>query len=241
MEPHAARAAYLTSEGVELESDLADVDLRAVAQGMPVRLPPSYAGQRNYPGLFWSSTNGRHVVYESLLELAWLWLADFDASIVRVSAQPLRIVGWDGGRQRVRYPDFLALDHSVRARVVDVKPADLLDEPEVKASLSWTSSTMRCAGIDYSVWSGAPATVLRNIRLAASARRPGLVPDDAVHAAVTHCPAGGCGIGDLEARIRQTSTWSSPRTAILAALWQSLLRCDMSRPITADSHVEAAA
>jgi len=98
VEPRAARAAYLTSEGVEREADLSELDLRDVARGMPVRLPPSYTGQRNYPGLFWSSTNGGYVVHESLLELSWLWLSDFDASIVRLAAQPLRIV--DAPRRR---------------------------------------------------------------------------------------------------------------------------------------------
>ena len=57
MEPRAVRAAYVTAEGVEREADLPEIDLRDVAWGMPVRLPPSYAGQRNYPGLFWSTTN----------------------------------------------------------------------------------------------------------------------------------------------------------------------------------------
>ena len=65
-------------------------------QGTPVRIPPSYAGQSNYPGVFWSATMRAHVVYESRLELLWLWLADFDPDVVRIP--------WDEQNRPVRYP-----------------------------------------------------------------------------------------------------------------------------------------
>lgn len=241
MEPRAVRAAYVTAEGVEREADLPEIDLRDVAWGMPVRLPPSYAGQRNYPGLFWSTTNRDHVVYESLLELSWLWLADFDPTVVRIAAQPLRVVGPDRSAQRVRYPDFVALDTWGRSLVVDVKPERLLAKPEVQASLAWTSRVMGEAGIAYAIWSGAPLVVLRNVRLTASARRPGLVPEEAINAAVASCPADGCSIGDLEARLRDLVGAIPVRATVLAALWKSRLRCDMTRPITVSSQVEVAA
>lgn len=102
--PRATRAAYVTADGDDVECDLADLDLRAVAQGAPARIPPSYAGQKDYPGLFWSSTNADHVVYESRLELEWLWLADFDSKVVRIAAQPMRIVGDDGYLASVHPP-----------------------------------------------------------------------------------------------------------------------------------------
>lgn len=241
MEPSAVRAAYVTAESDESEADLSELDLCDVAWGLPVRRPPSFAGQRNYPGLFWSSTNCDHVVYESLLELSWLWLADFDPTIVRLAAQPLRIVGHDSSRRRVRFPDFLAIDGSGRGLIIDVKPADLLSHPHVQASLAWTSQVMGDAGIAYAVWSGAPAVVLRNVRLTASARRVGLVPDEAIRAAVEHCPTEGCSIGNLEARLRHLGGATPARSAVLAALWKSRLRCDMTRPISTLTHVEVAA
>ena len=49
-----------------------------------MRVPPTYRNQRNYPGLFWAATNERTLVYESLLELDWLWLADFDPSVTAI-------------------------------------------------------------------------------------------------------------------------------------------------------------
>lgn len=158
-------------------------------------------GQRSYPGLFWSSTNGGHVVYESRLELDWLWLADFDPNVVRIASQPLMIGGADGSRRRVRYPDFLALDASGGALIVDVKPSTMLDEQRVRDSLSWTATVLGEVGFAYAVWSGAPAVLLRNLRLAASARRPGLVPREQVEACTDLCPEDGTTLGRLEVQV----------------------------------------
>ena len=68
---------------------------------------------------------GRHVVYESRLELSWLWLADFDPQVTAIAAQPMCLTGRDGDRIRTRYPDFLALRADGSVLVVDVKPARL--------------------------------------------------------------------------------------------------------------------
>ncbi|KQY46744.1 hypothetical protein ASD18_04840 [Cellulomonas sp. Root137] len=234
--PSAARAAYVTAEGRELEADLSAVDMSLVAHGVPVRIPPSYAGQRHYPGLFWSTTNQAHVVYESLLELSWLWLADFDPCVVRLAAQPMRVTGLDGSRTRVRYPDFAALHADGRALVVDVKPVDMLEDDDVRASLAWTARVFGDAALAYSVWSGAPREQLRNVRLLASARRPGLVADGDVEAAVHLCSEEGTQIGHLERQLA-AETRAPPRAAVFAAMWRGQLRCDMTRPISALTEV----
>ena len=43
-------------------------------------------------GSKWSATEGRHVIYESRLELARLLFADFDRSVHRICAQPFLLV-----------------------------------------------------------------------------------------------------------------------------------------------------
>lgn len=69
---------HYVSESEDLvETTLAAVDAELVVRGRPVRGFPTYAGQTNYPGLFWSATTGSHVGYESLLERDRLWVADF--------------------------------------------------------------------------------------------------------------------------------------------------------------------
>ena len=42
----------LTADGLEREAPLAGIDALKAVQGAPVRIPPSHAGQSNYPGLF---------------------------------------------------------------------------------------------------------------------------------------------------------------------------------------------
>ena len=48
----------------------------------PVRAFPSYQGQRNFPGLWWAATMGRHVGFESWLERDQVMLLDFDPEVV---------------------------------------------------------------------------------------------------------------------------------------------------------------
>jgi len=49
-------------------------------------------------GSNWSATEGRHVIYESRLELARLLFADFDRSVHRTCAQPFLLVTRSHGR-----------------------------------------------------------------------------------------------------------------------------------------------
>ena len=130
--PASARAEvmlrYRSEGGTDVVCPLEDADADLVAIGQPVRTPGSYARQRHYSGLFWSATTGAHIVYESLLELSWLWLADFDRSVTRIAAQPFELVGEDSGRKRTRFPDFLSLS-SDGVEIVDVKAPALLKQP----------------------------------------------------------------------------------------------------------------
>lgn len=59
---------YVDRDGEAQCMGLGEVDARAVVEGQPVRLPPSYAGQKHDPGYFWPATMRRHLVYESLPE-----------------------------------------------------------------------------------------------------------------------------------------------------------------------------
>jgi hypothetical protein len=183
---------YLTADGEERERPLAVLSALEVASGQPVRIPPSHVGQTNYPGLFWSSTMDRHLVYESLLELSWLWLADFDQEVVAIAAQPMQLVGNDGDRRRTRYPDFLTVRADGRVVVVDVKAERMLRRQPVREALEWTARQIEGRGWEYLVWTGTPHTVLRNVRLIAAARRSRFVPQATVDAVVARCERCEC-------------------------------------------------
>jgi hypothetical protein len=56
-----AIVAFLDPGGVERRVPLAAAVEVAFEDARPAREFPSYQGQRNYPGLWWSATSGRHV------------------------------------------------------------------------------------------------------------------------------------------------------------------------------------
>ena len=69
-----------------------------------------YMRQRYSPGLWWSSTTGGHVGYESWLERDHLMLLDFDPAVVRIASQPSWLF-WDdeaSGRRRSHPRDYFA-------------------------------------------------------------------------------------------------------------------------------------
>lgn len=171
-----------------------------------------------------------HVVYESRLELSCQWLADFDPDVVGIAAQPLYVVGDDGGRIRTRYPDFLCVVADRRVVVVDVKPEEMLKKAVVRESLDWTARVMQERGWEYIVLMSAPATTLRNVRLLAAARRSALVGPSFIEAAVETCPLDGTTIGDLEHALA-ISLPGAARSAVFAALWWHRLGCDLSLPL----------
>jgi hypothetical protein len=57
-------------DGGEASFPLLRVQARQVIAAVPWRKARSARGQAHYPGYFWSSTMGAHVIYESRLELA---------------------------------------------------------------------------------------------------------------------------------------------------------------------------
>lgn len=136
---------------------------------------------RSTSGLFWSATTRGHVPYESRLELDRLWLADFDAEVTWIAAQPMWLSGLDDDVRRRHAPDLL-LTKGRRVVVVDVKPAEFAALTEVRAVFEWTSRLCRARGWEYEVFTDADPVVLANIRALALGRRcaiPELTPSQA--------------------------------------------------------------
>lgn len=153
MAAHGITLRYCTAAGDEVETplDLARPD--AIVGGLPIRTPPSYPGRTSYPGFFWSATTGRVHVYESLLELDRLWLADFDPAVGSLTTQPFQAIGSDGDVVRSHVPDLMLMSPDHRVTVVDVKPSAFLDLPKVKAQFDWTRRWCDERGWGYEVFS----------------------------------------------------------------------------------------
>lgn len=116
---------FKDSAGVVQETELAMARTPDLTGGRPWRLFRWHHGQAHYSGWYWSATMGKHVVYESRLELARLLLADFDPRVVSIAAQPFHVTERLEGRTRRHVPDYLLLGKDGVVTVVNVKPAAL--------------------------------------------------------------------------------------------------------------------
>lgn len=226
---------YCTAEGDAVDATWQEVRAEAIVEGLPVRVPPAYRGQRNYPGLFWAASNQRTLVYESLLELDRLWLADFDRTVVAIATQPFQVTGSDGAALRSHVPDILLVHDDGRATLVDVKPTRLLDRRPVCAQFDWTRKLCRDKGWDYEIFSGADPVVLRNIRALALGRRPGRIDQSVLERARRTVGDGASTVGDVLAYMPDTCDEASWRVALAACLWSGHARIDLRVALTAHS------
>lgn len=206
--------------------------------GRPWRVFRWHRGQAHYSGWHWSATMGRHVVYESRLELARLLLADFDPRVVSIAAQPFHVTGRSDGRTRRHVPDFLLVDRSGVVTVVNVKPAELLGDPKVSEALAWAGSVFAGRGWVHEVWSEVDEAVLANVRFLAGYRHRERVSADLV-ARIEGAVEEPVSLGALEAALPHQ--FCEVRPAVLHLLWRGTLRADLSVPLSGSTVLERAA
>ena len=227
---------YLDGGGQRTTTTLAEVNGAAVVRGRPVRAFPTYKGQRNYPGWLWTATTGSLIGYESLLERDRVWMADFDPSVRWIASQPFWVSGRDGDSLRRHVPDFL-LETTDGLVVVDVKPLDLVIEPQVAEVFDWCRRLCADKGWRYEVWSGADAVRLRNVRFLGSARRARTV-DEAALVKVADTAEAGMTLAQLEAIVPLDGP--TARAAVLALLWSGRWSVDLDRPLSPASVLQVA-
>jgi len=103
----AFEAAYVDADGIESRVVWDQMAGVALEWGRPVRRFPSYRGQRNYPGLYWSATTGGHVGYESWVERDHLIALDFDQSVIGTASQPFWLFWRNGDGVQRRHARLL--------------------------------------------------------------------------------------------------------------------------------------
>lgn len=234
----ATEVSYIADDGEPVTVDFDRVDAGRVARGRPVRIPVSRAGQRNYLGLYWSSTTQAHLVYESLLERDRLLLADFCPAVAWMAAQPFWMRGYDGSTFCRHVPDLLLEHRNGAFNVVDVKPERMLKKPKVIDVLKWTDRVCRQCGWEYEVWSGANATELSNVRFLSLAKRSRFV-DRAASERVSAVAADGMTIDQILMVSQDGSavTRSAAMTALLEQLWLSRWATDLRIPLSGTSAI----
>jgi len=211
---------------------LADADPVTLATARPWREFRWRAGQKHYSGTYWSATEGRHVIYESRLELARLLFADFDTSVHRICAQPFLLTLRRNGIEHKHIPDYLLITDR-GPKIVDVKPACRLAKPEVASTFAWTRAALELRGWLYEVWSEPDQTQLQNVRFLAGFRRRSLF-DPALLAALRDVDPDGAAITEV---IGALPDWPEPlvRSALFHLMWSQEFTADITRHLSSSA------
>jgi hypothetical protein len=206
------------------------VPVEALTAGAPWRTFRWYLGQRHYSGVFWSSTQRDHVIYESRLELAVLLSADFDASVSAIVAQPFLLRAEVDGVTRRHVPDYLLMTDAGPV-VVDVKPRHRLDRPEVAATFGWTREVVGGRGWRFEVRSEPPQTRIENLRFLAGYRRDWLF-DPELLSALRAADLHGASLGMAFSCLPQ---WPTPlvHSAVFHLIWSGRFAVDLDRRLSA--------
>jgi hypothetical protein len=226
------KVALRMQDGSTSDMPLSAATAKVVLSAAPWRTIRSRRGQRHFPGLYWSSTSGGHVVYESRLELARLMLADADREVVGIAAQPFLV----SDNERRHVPDFLLVRADGSALVVNVKPADRLKDPRVAAALAWADAIFTSRGWQHEIWSAADPVVMLNTRFLAGYRRVAHL-DNAEVAAAAAVDVAGLTIAQAEAAFVDAGI-SEPRPVLLHLLWSGVLHADLTQPLSRDTALE---
>lgn len=224
---------FRTAPKVDVSSvALADADPNVLIAAQPWRVFRWHVGQKHYSGTYWSATEGRHVIYESRLELARLLFADFDRSVHRICAQPFLLVRKSNGVEHKHIPDYLLITEE-GPKVVDVKPARRLSKPEVAATFAWTRSALQRRGWLYEVWSEPDEVQLQNVRFLAGFRRRSLV-DPSLLTALRGIDPHGASIAEV---IGTLTDWPQPviRSTLFHLLWSQEFAVDLRQQLSPSS------
>jgi len=163
--------AYLVPGGTERRVRLTLARDVAFEDAPPIRAFPSYRGQRNYPGLWWSATVGRHVGYESWLERDTAMLLDFDPQVVGFASQPFWLSWPEDGRVRSHAPDWFARLDDGTGVVVDCRPAKRM-RPQDAAVFQVTERACAEVGWRYRLVHDHDPVWVSNVRWLGGYRHP---------------------------------------------------------------------
>ena len=139
---------------------------------LPARSFPSYKGQRNYPGWFWSSTMSRLIGFESWVERGHLVALDFAPEVTTIVSQPFWLC-WrtPAGKAARHAPDFLARLAGGGALVIDSRPRDVADDDDRRAFAA-TREACAVLGWAYAVCGEMDPVVAVNHRWIGGYRHP---------------------------------------------------------------------
>jgi hypothetical protein len=162
---------YVGGDGCEHRRPLPAAAAVAFESAIPVRTFPVYRGQRNNTGLWWSSTVGRHVGFESWLERDHLTLLDFDPRVVAMASQPFWLRWDESGRRRSHAPDFFARLVDGTGVVIDVRPSGRVGSKDAEV-FAVTGRACARVGWEFRLVHEPDPVLMANVRWLAGYRHP---------------------------------------------------------------------
>lgn len=202
----------------------------------PARRFPSYKGQRNHIGQWWTATNSDLVGYESWLERDQLMLLDFDPDTVSIASQPFWLF-WTTpeGKSRSHAPDYFARLADGTAMVLDVRPPDRI-KPRDQVAFDTTRAACGQLGWRYEVVGPAPEALVGNVRWLAAYNHPRhrLADTAAALRAVFAAPTG------LLTGTEQVGDPVAVLPVLYHLLWRRELHVDLRLPLHTDAVVTSA-
>jgi hypothetical protein len=219
--------------GEEVRGCLADLSLERRCE--PVRTPGVYQRQRHMPGRWFSTTAGRFLEYESLLERDWMLLMDFDREVEWIYEQPLRLRYLRDGRPVSHVPDLLVWRQGA-PELCDVKSQERVEDPTFQAQVEATGLACAEAGIGYRVLSEPEQQLLANVRWLAGFRERPPDPDGERARMLSRLATGSSTIAELVSGAREPML---TRPLLMNLLWAGDALIDVSARIGEDSVVWA--
>ena len=219
----------------EVRGCLAELPLDLLRRCEPVRSPGVYRSQRHMPGSWFSTTAGRFLEYESLLERDWMLLMDFDREVEWICEQPLRLRFLKDQRLVSHVPDLMVWRVGT-PELCDVKSGERLEDPGFLAQVEATGLACAEAGFGYRVLSEPDSQRLVNVRWLAGFRERPPDPDSERSRMLSVLAAGSLTIGELLADAREAML---ARPVLMHLLWAGDALADLSGPIDGDTIVRA--
>ena len=219
--------------GEEVRGGLADLSFEVLRRCAPVRSPGVYQRQRHMPGRWFSTTAGRFLEYESLLERDWMLLLDFDREIEWICEQPLRLRYRMDDEPASHVPDLLVW-RAGRPELCDVKSLERLEDSLFQAQVKATGQACAEAGIGYRVLAEPERQLLVNVRWLAGFRERPTELDGERTRMLAVLASGGSTIGELVALAREPML---ARPVLMNMLWAGEALADLSEPLAEDSRV----
>ncbi|WP_329196090.1 TnsA-like heteromeric transposase endonuclease subunit [Streptomyces sp. NBC_01435] len=189
---------------------------------------PSYRGQRNFPGLYWSAATGGHVGFESWLERDQAMLLDFTPEVTGLLSQPLWLFWKDERGKRISHaPDYFARFEDGRGLVVDCRSLDRIGSRST-AKFAATRTACEVVGWGYRVVGEVGAVRMVNVRRLAGYRHPRYGADEGFVARLLALFSAPSPL------VPQAALLGDPITvlpAVFHLLWLGRLAADLSRPL----------